>query len=177
MIGGMPKPPADHLDGIVAQWRRERPDLDTSALAVLGRLFRAASLADAKLAEGLSGHRLPAGWFDILAALRRSGEPFELNPTELMRTTMLSSGGMTKRLDRIAEAGLVERRLDPDDRRGVLVRLTSRGRTAIDAAVGVHVENERRILRALNARERRALDGLLRKILAGLGDPGGPTPS
>jgi DNA-binding MarR family transcriptional regulator len=168
----MPKPPADHMDGIVAQWRRERPDLETSALALLGRLFRAASLADAALADGLSGHHLRSGWFDILAALRRSGEPFELNPTELMRTTMLSSGGMTKRLDRMAQAGLVERRSDPDDRRGVLVRLTSRGRTAIDAAVGVHVENERRLLGALNAGERRALDGLLRKLLGGLGDPG-----
>lgn len=169
----MPKPPADHLDRIVAQWRLERPDLDTSALAVLGRLFRAASLADAALAEGLSGHHLPAGSFDILAALRRSGEPFELNPTELLRSTMLSSGGMTKRLDRMADAGLVERRDDPDDRRGVLVRLTARGRAAIDAAVGVHVENERRILRALKPKERRSLDGLLRKVLAGLGDPGG----
>ena len=167
----MSKAPTDHMDGIVAQWRRERPDLDTSALALLGRLFRAAGLADAALAEGLSGHRMPRGWFDILAALRRSGEPFELNPTELMRSTMLSSGGMTKRLDRMTEGGLVERRQDPDDRRGVLVRLTPRGKAAIDAALDVHVANETRLLNRLTRAERRVLDDLLRKVLAGLGDP------
>jgi DNA-binding MarR family transcriptional regulator len=160
------------MDAIVAQWRRERPDLDTSGIALLGRLFRASNLADAALAEGLRGHRLRGGWFDILAALRRSGEPFELNPTELMRTTMLSSGGMTKRLDRMAEAGLIERRQDRNDRRGVMVRLTARGRAAIDSALEGHVANEARLLKGLTRAERRALDDLLRKVLAGLGDPG-----
>jgi DNA-binding MarR family transcriptional regulator len=142
-----------------------------TALMTLGRLFRSAQLADARLAEGLAGHELQPGWFDLLAALRRAGKPYELNPTQLMRATMLSSGGMTKRLDRLVEAGLVERRPDPDDRRGTRVRLTPQGRAAIDAALPVHATNEERLLSALDARERRELDRLLRKLLAGL-EPG-----
>ena len=158
----------DHMDGIAAAWRRERPDVDVAPLVLLGRLLRAAALADARLAEGLAGHDLQPGWFDLLAALRRAGEPFELNPTQLMPATMLSSGGMTKRLDRMAEAGLVERRADPSDRRGTLVRLTAHGRKTIDEALVVHVENEERLLAGLTEAERKRLDALLRKLLARL---------
>ena len=157
--------PADHLDRIAAQWRRERPDLDVAPLELVGRLLRAATLADAALADGLRGHELQAGWLDLLAALRRAGQPYELNPTELMRATMLSSGGMTKRLDRLADAGLVERRPDPADRRGILVRLTPRGKAVVEKAIEDHVANEERLLRPLNAADRRALDDLLRKLL------------
>jgi DNA-binding MarR family transcriptional regulator len=157
----------DRIDEIVAQWRRERPDLDVTALGELGRLFRASQLAEAALTEGLGGHLQP-GWFDLLAALRRAGPPYELNPTDLMGATMLSSGGMTKRLDRLAEAGLVERRPDPTDRRGTLVRLTRRGKTAIDKAVETHVANEERLLRLLSGADRRALDKVLRRLLAAL---------
>ena len=156
------------MDMILAQWRRERPDLDVAALGLLGRLFRAAHLADAELAEGIAVHDLQPGWFDLLAALRRSGAPYELTPTQLMRTTMLSSGGMTKRLDRLAEAGLVERRPDPSDRRGTLVGLTRRGRAVVDEAVVTHLANEERILEPLSATQRRALDDLLRTLLADL---------
>jgi DNA-binding MarR family transcriptional regulator len=154
----------DQLDSIQEQWRRERPDVDTAPLATLGRLFRTAHLADLALEQP----SLQRGWFDLLAALRRSGPPYELNPGALMEATMLSSGGITKRLDRLAAAGLLERRPDPDDRRGTLVRLTHKGRAAIDRALEAHVENERRILDALSARERRELDALLRKLLASL---------
>jgi DNA-binding MarR family transcriptional regulator len=158
----------DHVDRIVEAWRRERPDVDVTALGQFARIFRTAYLADAALAESLGQHRLQPGWFDLLAALRRAGSPYELNPTQLMRTTMLSSGGMTKRLDRLVEAGLVERRPDPDDRRGTLVRLTAQGRTAIDAALEEHAANEERLLSALEPAEREVLDGLLRKLLASL---------
>ncbi len=158
----------DHLDRITAQWRRERPDLDVAPLELLGRLLRAAALADAALADGLREHELQAGWFDLLAALRRAGRPYELSPTQLMSATMLSSGGMTKRLDRLADAGLVERRPDPADRRGVLVRLTPQGKAVIDKAVEDHVANEKHLLRSLSAADRRALDGLLRRLLSGL---------
>jgi len=158
----------DHLDRILAQWRRERPDLNVAPMGAMGRLLRTAALADAAFAEGLTGFDLGPGWFDLLAALRRGGTPYEMNPTELMRATMISSGGMTKRLDRLAEAGLVSRRPDPDDRRGVLVRLTARGLKTIDGAVKVHLANEERALRSLNAAERRTLDGLLRKLLEDL---------
>ena len=158
----------DLIDRILAQWGHERPDLDTAPMGLMGRLFRATHLADEALVEGLSEYHLQRGWFDLLAALRRAGEPYELNPTELMQTVMLSSGGMTKRLDRMAEAGLVERRPDPSDRRGTRVRLTRRGRDLIDRAVTTHIANEDRLLGALTPEERRMLDRLLRKLLRAL---------
>jgi Transcriptional regulators len=167
----MPPVREDHIDEILIQWSRERPDLDMHALGLLGRLFRAAHFADAALAEDLHGHHLQAGWFDLLAALRRAGDPFELNPTQLMRATMLSSGGITKRLDRLTEAGLVERQPDPGDRRGTLVRLTHRGKKVIDKAVETHVANEQDLLRTLTPNQQQRLDGLLRKLLAGLEQP------
>jgi DNA-binding MarR family transcriptional regulator len=161
----------DRLDHIAAQWHRERPDLDVRPLVVLGRLFRVAQLAERELAADLADSELQPGWFDLLAALRRNGPPYELNPTELMHATLLSSGGITKRLDRLAEAGLVERRPDPNDRRGTLVRLTRRGRSVIDRLIAVHVANEERLLQSLKPSERRALDDALRSLLAGL-EPG-----
>jgi len=158
----------DHMDRILAQWKRERPDLDVAALGLMGRLLRAAQLADVELGRGFAQHDLQPGWFDLLAALRRAGTPFELNPTQLMATTMLSSGGMTKRLDRLEDAGLVQRRPDPSDRRGTLVGLTKQGRELVDAALVTHVGKEERLLQPLSASERRALDELLRKLLVGL---------
>lgn len=158
----------DRLDEIVAQWRRERPDLNMSSLGLLGRLFRSAELADATLAERLAESDLQPGWFDVLAALRRAGSPYELNPGELGSAMMLSSGGVTKRIDRLADAGLVERRPDPGDRRGTLVRLTRRGKSLIDRAIAAHVANEDELVRSLSPAERRSLDALLRKLLAGL---------
>ena len=158
----------DHVDGILGRGRRERPDVDTAVVGLIGRLHRAAALTTAPLAAGLAEHGLQPGWFDLLAALRRSGPPYELNPTQLMRSTLLSSGGMTKRLDRLVEAALVERRADPADRRGVLVRLTSRGTAVVDTALEAHVANEERLLRSLEPADRRALDSLLQTLLADL---------
>jgi DNA-binding MarR family transcriptional regulator len=163
----MPTPP-DHIDQILAQWRRERPDLDVRALGLVGRLFRAVQLANAPLRQDLARQGLQPGWFDLLAALRRAGAPYELSPTQLMQATMLSSGGMTKRLDRMTEAGLVERRPDPEDRRGTLARLTRRGRKVIDRAIETHVANEERLLRSLSQADRKALDALLRSLLEDL---------
>ena len=131
----MTRPSPDHVDEILAQWRRERPDLDASPIGVFGRLSRADRLVDTALAEGIAGHGLQPGWFDLLAALRRQGPPFELNPTQLTEATLLSSGGTTKRLDRLADAGLIERLPDPHDRRGTLVRLTQHGKRVIDRAL------------------------------------------
>src|SRR5262249_4746947 len=158
----------DHLDLIVEQWRRERPDLDTRALGTLGRVFRAAQLADAALAEPMRRYGLELGWFDLLAALRRAGSPYELNPTALRRPTMLSAAGRTTRLDRLEAAGLVERRPDPNDRRGTLVRLTRKGRTVIDGAVETHAANETHLLDVLGPDEQRQLDDLLRRLLSQL---------
>ena len=158
----------DHLDHIVEQWQRERPEVDVTALAVMGRLFRVAEFAHIELGRGLKGYELPPGWFDVLAALRRAGSPFELTPTALMHAMMLSSGGVTKRLDRLVEARLVRRRPDPADRRGILVRLTPRGRRLIDQALVEHVANEEALLEALTLAERRQLDDVLRRLLSGL---------
>lgn len=159
---------ADHVDRIQAEWQAERPELDTTALAVVGRLVRASRLAEEALCPPLRERGLEPGWFDLLAALRRAGRPYELNPKRLLESVMLSSGGMTKRLDQVERAGLVERRADPDDRRGTLVRLTPRGKRAIDRAIELHVANEERLLEPLDDAEVHALDGLLRKLLVGL---------
>jgi DNA-binding MarR family transcriptional regulator len=159
---------SDHVDAIVEQWVREQPDLDVSALALVGRLLRAAHLADAQLSAGARRRGLGPGWFDLLAALRRTGAPCALKPKELMRTMLLSSGGMTKRIDRLAAAGLVERLPDPSDRRGTLIRLTARGIAVIDEALPAHVATEERLLAPLTASERRTLDRLLRTLVAGL---------
>ena len=158
----------DHVDEILTELARERPDLDVEVLGLVGRLFRVVHLADAALGEGFERHGLQPGWFDLLAALRRAGAPYQRNPTELMRATLLSSGGMTKRLDRLAEAGLVERRPDPHDRRGTLVRLTGRGKQLVDRALPGHLANEERLLAALDPAERRRLDELLGKLLSTL---------
>jgi DNA-binding MarR family transcriptional regulator len=120
------------------------------------------------LSDGLAPHGLQRGWFDLLVALRRAGAPYELNPTQLMLATMLSSSGMTKRLDRMEEAGLIERRPDPHDRRGTLVRLTRRGRSVADKAIETHLANEARLLEPLTAAECRTLDSLLKKLLVEL---------
>src|ERR671930_2627033 len=125
----------DHVDRIVAQWHAERPDLDVAPLALVGRLIRVSHLLNQRLGDELAEFELQPGWFDLLAALRRSGPPYELNPTQLMRATLLSSGGITKRLDPLADAGLVERRPDPNDRRGTLVKLTRKGRGVIDKLI------------------------------------------
>jgi DNA-binding MarR family transcriptional regulator len=159
----------DRIDKVLDQWRRERPDLNPAALGLMGRLFGTVELADEELTAGLAGHDLQPGWFDLLAALRRAGAPYELTPTELMGTTMLSSGGITKRLDRLEQAGLVERRPDPGDRRGTRVRLTRRGLRVTDRAVETQMANAERLFRSLTRAERRTLDALLRKLVSDLG--------
>lgn len=158
----------DRIDGIIEQWQRERPELELEPLAIVGRLLRAADLANSSLGRGVAELGLQPGWFDVLAALRRDGPPYALNPGQLLETMMVTSGGLTKRLDRLVEAGLVERSADPDDRRGTRVRLTPRGKAIIDRAIAVHIWNEAALLDGLTAAERHTLDGLLRKLLARL---------
>jgi DNA-binding MarR family transcriptional regulator len=136
----------------------------------MGRLIRVVSLADAALTRPLVAGGLQPGWFDLLAALRRAGPPYELNPTQLMHAMLISSAGVTKRLDRLVEAGLVARRPDPEDRRGTLVRLTRKGKASIDRALEAHVARQAVLVSVLTAGERRTLDGLLRKLLVSLED-------
>jgi DNA-binding MarR family transcriptional regulator len=159
----------DRAANALAQWRKERPDLDSAPMAVLGRLAEAALLvARDRLEPVFAGFGLQAGEFDVLATLRRSGAPYALTPTALYEATMISSGGMTNRIDRLEKAGFVERRPHPSDRRGALVTLTRKGGALIDEAVGAHVANERAILDHLTRAEQAALDRLLAKLIAGL---------
>src|SRR5579863_10070674 len=124
----------DRIDRILAQWKRERPDLDTKAMGLVGRVQRAAAALRPRLDETHAGCGLQGESFDVLASLRRSGRPYQLTPTQLYREMMLTSGAMTNRIDRLEEAGLVSRRRDPQDRRGTLVRLTAKGKALIDSA-------------------------------------------
>ena len=158
-------PQRDHVDELIAQWERERPDLELTAMAIFGRLGRAHVHVSRAIEETFASHGLNVGEFDVLAALRRAGAPFTLRPTDLARMLMLSPAGMTNRLDRLEGAGWVERRPDEHDRRSSWVVLTAAGRKLVDRAVADHVANEARLLAPLSATERAALDRALRKLL------------
>jgi DNA-binding MarR family transcriptional regulator len=164
----------DRIDTVLAQWQRERPDLEASATGVLGRFARVYELGARAVEEVFARHGLQRGEFDVLAALRRSGAPYTLTPSALAEHLMLSRAGMTSRLDRLEAAGLVERRLDPSDRRSFRVRLTPRGLDLIEAAVADHFANQSRLLAHLDPAERDTLDRILRKLLHEL-DTGQPT--
>ena len=151
------------------QWQRELPQLDTRAMQVVGQLGTVAQLMARDWLNPLfAEHGLQPGEFDVLATLRRSGAPYALTPTALYEAAMLSSGGMTNRIDRLETAGLIERQKHPTDRRGVLVALTSQGKELIDKLVLLHVANEQRMLAALTAREQTQLGQLLAKLLQGM---------
>ena len=156
----------DAVDAILAQWHRERPDLDVSPMGIIGRMARLAKHLERAVQAKYTEFDLNIGEFDVLAALRRSGHPYQLSPTALFNTLMITSGTMTHRIDRLEQAGLVARIADPNDRRGTLVTLTEKGFDLIEQAVAAHVENERRILSVLTSTEQEALTQLLRKLLA-----------
>jgi DNA-binding MarR family transcriptional regulator len=146
------------------QWRAARPEIDADGMALIPRLLRLGHLYDAEMARVSSSFGLKPGWLDVLSALRRIGSPYRLSASELARCVLLSSGGMTSRLDRMEEAGLLKRRPDPGDRRGVLVQLTNHGREVIDAAIDAHLALYRELLgRALSSAEERTFVQLLRK--------------
>ena len=164
----------DDVEQMAEDWARERPDLDVAAIAVLARVSRLAHRFDQAQQSDFAALGLKPGWLDALAALRRAGSPYRLSPSELSAATLLSSGGMTSRLDRLEEAGLVRRKPDPDDRRGVVVELTAEGRRVTDAAIDDHGELGDRLLSPLARDEREALGHLLRKLLAALEQPHPP---
>ena len=155
----------DRVDRILEQWERERPDLDASPVGVFGRISVLSRLVERFLGETFRRFGLNGGEFDVLAALRRSGEPYHLTPTDLFRSTMISSAAMTNRIDRLEERGLVKRNPDPDDRRGVRITLTEKGLELVNKAVEAHVEGEERLLGSLSATDRECLADLLRKLL------------
>ena len=140
----------DDVDEIVAAWRRERPDLDVTPLEVLSRVSRLARRLDLARGSAFSEHQLEGWAFDVLSALRRAGEPYELSPGQLVQQTLVTSGTMTNRVDRLERSGFVERRPDPGDRRGVLVRLTPAGRDVVDSAMADLIEQEKSLLSELS---------------------------
>jgi DNA-binding MarR family transcriptional regulator len=155
----------DEIDRIVEQWNLERPDLDVSPTHTLQRITRLSLLQGVSFAKVFARYGVSFGEYLVLAALRRAGPPYRMNPTRLFNSVILSSGAMTNRLDRLEEMGLVQRQPDPADRRGRLVALTDRGRALVDAAVVDHLANEEKLLGALDAGEREQLAALLRKLL------------
>ena len=156
----------DEVDRLVAAWARERPDLDVRPLEVLSRVTRLARHLDRARAAAFDAHDLEVWEFDVLAALRRAGRPYVLSPGQLLAQTLVTSGTMTNRIDRLEVAGLVVRMPDPADRRGVRVRLTPRGKDRVDAALADLLAREQELLSALSTAEGETLSGLLRRLVA-----------
>jgi DNA-binding MarR family transcriptional regulator len=157
---------SDEVDRLVAAWHQERPDLDVRPMQVLSRVTRLARHLDAARRQAFAAHRLETWEFDVLSALRRAGSPYELSPGRLIRETMVTSGTMTNRVDRLVDKGLVDRSADPTDRRGVLVRLTPEGRARVDAALEGLLHHEQVLLVGLTPGERDALADALRVVVS-----------
>lgn len=156
----------DDVDRIVAQWARERPELATEPMAVFGRIYRIARILGDRQEAVYAGFGINRGDFDVLATLRRAGAPFQLSPKALCASLMLTSGGMTGRLDRLQRGGLITRSPDPADRRGLVITLTDRGRTLVDEAVAAGLAAQHEVLDRLPARSREQLANMLRDLLA-----------
>jgi DNA-binding MarR family transcriptional regulator len=155
----------DQVDRILEQWDDARPDLDASALGVLSRVVRLGKHIEADLRRSLAPFGLDTSSFDVLAALRRQGEPYVLSPTELRRAAILTSGAMTNRIDRLEQRGLVERFAHPDDRRALQVQLTPKGLRLIDDAIEIRFRTAHESAARLTDRELSQLSRLLRKLL------------
>lgn len=160
--------PPDGIDQRRGQWASELPDLDTAGMAILGRMRWITLQLRPPIKAIFARHGLDSGEFDVISTLRRAGPPYRLRPTELFRSLMISSGGLTARLDRLAKAGLVIRESAPDDARSLLVTLTSRGRALAEAACREDMAFESDALGALDAEELHSLEALLRKLVTSL---------
>ena len=156
----------DEVDRLVAAWARERPDLDVRPLEVLSRVTRLARHLDRARRTAFAAHGLEPWEFDVLAALRRAGKPYVLSPGQLIAQTMVTSGTMTNRVDRLESVWLVQRQPDPQDRRGVHVKLTQRGKERVDDALADLLDRERELLRGLSKADRETLSTLLRRLVA-----------
>ncbi|MEU4728835.1 MarR family transcriptional regulator [Streptomyces sp. NPDC023588] len=164
------QPQHDGVDRITAQWRAVRPDLDTSPMALIGRLSRASRLLERGIKENLAVQGIEPWEFDVLATLLRSGPPHVLTAGELSSAAMVSSAALTNRIDHLVEKGLVERAVDPTHRRRVLISLTDTGQELTNRLVEHHLTGEERQLTGLTAAERDQLTVLLRRVLLTLGD-------
>ncbi|MGP4100552.1 MarR family winged helix-turn-helix transcriptional regulator [Nonomuraea sp. KM90] len=164
---------ADHVDLVLEQWHAQRPDLDVSPMGIIGRLSRLHRLIDAELCRTFAAHGLDRASFDVLATLRRSEPPHRLTPAELMRASMVTSGAVTQRLDRLESRGLVKRTPSESDGRGVHVTLTEEGYALIERVLPDHLATEHRVLAALSGERREDLARTLRDLLESLGDTTG----
>ena len=163
----------DEVDRLVEAWQRERADLDLGPMHVLSRISRLSHHLDRARRQAFAEHAVESWEFDVLAALRRAGEPYELSPGRLLKQTLVTSGTMTNRVDRLESRGFVERLPDPHDRRGVLVRLTPAGRSTVDGALEGLLDRERRLLAGLDTTEQRRLAALLRALVVPFESDGG----
>ncbi|APO72080.1 MarR family transcriptional regulator protein (plasmid) [Rhizobium gallicum] len=155
----------DHVDRLRAQWACELPDLDTEPMAILGRAKRLTNLVAPSIEETFAKFGLDRGEFDVIATLRRSGPPYQLTPTAMYTTLMLSSGGLTHRLDRLEKAGLIVREKSAHDGRSVVVCLTATGIALAEKAFRADMASELLFLEGLDVEERAALAALLRKLV------------
>lgn len=161
---------ADAIDAVIEQWRRERPDADIWPMGILGRIVRLSRVLEREYRKFFAEHGLEAWEFDVLTTLRRSGEPYELTASELLKASLVTSGAITNRIDRMEAKGLVERVRDQDDRRSVHIRLTPHGREVVDSLLDLHFANAVRMLQPLDHAEREQLANGLRTLLESLGD-------
>ncbi|CAK08718.1 putative MarR family transcriptional regulator [Rhizobium johnstonii 3841] len=158
----------DHVDRLRGQWALELPDVDTEPMAILGRAFRLSNLVRPSIEATFADFGLDRGEFDVIATLRRSGPPYLMTPTEMYSALMISSGGLTHRLDRLEKAGLIRREKSPRDGRSVLVALSEAGAALAEKAFRTDMASEASFLQALDGKEREALAVLLRKLIAGI---------
>jgi DNA-binding MarR family transcriptional regulator len=163
----------DHLDLVLAQWARERPDLDVGPMGLIGRVLRLSRHLMREMEGTLATHGLNFASFDVLATLRRAGPPFALSPNDLLGTMMITSGTMTHRVDQLEKAGHVRRQPNPADGRSVLIALTPGGRALVDGVLAAHVATQARLVAHLDAGQRAALGPLLSAWLGGLDTPAG----
>lgn len=159
----------DHVATIIDQWEKERPDLNPSPIAIVGRLSRLSRVAERKIEENFKKYGLQGGTYDLLATLRRNGEPFSLTPTLLQAEMMLSSGATTYRIDLLEKRGLLERKPDPSDRRGTLVSLTPAGKKLADEVVETHLAAEHEFLSSLTEKQKADLAELLGQLAQAVG--------
>ncbi|MFE9173609.1 MarR family winged helix-turn-helix transcriptional regulator [Streptomyces kebangsaanensis] len=166
-MSARPQRRGDAVDAIIDQWAAVRPDLDTAGMEVFGRIFRLSRAMGERMEKAYAPYGVSRGEFDVLATLRRSGAPHTLSPRQLSATLMLTTGGMTGRLDKLEGAGLLRRSPDPHDRRGLQVTLTDKGLRLIDEAVGAGLAAQTEALSALDTERAGQLADLLRELLAG----------
>ena len=157
----------DRVDRILAQWNRERPDLDVGPMGLIGRVRRVSAHLGRGMEKTLAEHGLNSATFDVLATLRRSGPPYSLSPGDLLATMMITSGTMTNRVDQLEKAGFVRRASNPEDGRSVIISLTDEGFALVDKAVSAHVATQTRLVSGLSEEERAELDRLMSKFLLG----------